>query len=382
MPVLTWVTMAWRAVKPVLLWAGAMVWTPLRTARVNFEPSSRGGHCGAHRPVPPCASGTAPPPVTRQAPERTPCRTPPPGPAADSSPPPPPPPPRAPSPSPAPRPRRCRAAGRSADRFGVLRRRWRDLMLGTGFDPAADPYAADLRRTGELARTYRAAMRPGPTALWPDAPFDPPAGITRSYARLHTMAQAYRQPGTGLTGDTGLATDTLAGLDHLHQRIYHPGTTRYGNWWEWQIGSPRLLLDTLTLLYDEAPTRLGQHLAAVDHFVPDAMLGDYTGTSTGANRVDLCRVVALRGVLGASPAKTALARDALSPVFPHVTRGDGLHADGSFLQHTWVAYSGTYGQVLLDGIGRLLTLLRGSDWEITDPARQIVYDSVERAYAP
>ena len=112
------------------------------------------------------------------------------------------------------------------------------------------------------------------------------------------------------------------------------------------------------------------------------MLGDYTGTSTGANRVDLCRVVALRGILGRAPAKIALARDALSPVFPYVTKGDGLYADGSFVQHTWVAYSGTYGYVLLDGLGRLFTLLGGSSWEVTDPARQIVLDSVERAYAP
>ncbi|MBT2386324.1 polysaccharide lyase 8 family protein [Streptomyces sp. ISL-11] len=272
---------------------------------------------------------------------------------------------------------------RDADPFAALRLRWRELMLGSGYDASAEPYAAVLRRTGELARTHRATMRPAPASLWPDAPFDPPAGITQSYARLHVMAQAYTQPGTGLTGDTGLAADVLAGLDHLHDRVYHPGTTPYGNWWEWQIGSPRLLLDTLTLLHDEAgPARRARHLDAVGHFVPDTVLRDYTGTSTGANRVDLCRVVALRGVLGADPARTALARDALSPVFPHVTRGDGLYADGSFVQHTWVAYSGTYGQVLLDGLGRLFALLRGSGWDVTDPARQLIHDSVENAYAP
>ncbi|MEX2983810.1 polysaccharide lyase family 8 super-sandwich domain-containing protein [Streptomyces sp. C36] len=269
------------------------------------------------------------------------------------------------------------------DEFAVLRRRWRDLVLGSAFDPAAEPYATALRRTGELARAHRAGMRPAPASLWPDAPFDPPAGITQSYARLFTMAQAHAQPGTGLTGDPGIAADVLAGLDHLHERVYHPGTTRYGNWWEWQIGSPRLLLDTLALLHDAAgPERRARGLAAVDHFVPDSLLGAYTGTSTGANRVDLCRVVALRGVLGAAPAKIALARDALSPVFPHVTRGDGLYADGSFVQHTTVAYTGTYGCVLLDGLGRLFALLRGSGWEVTDPLRRIVHDSVERAYAP
>ncbi|MEC4017255.1 polysaccharide lyase 8 family protein [Streptomyces sp. H27-D2] len=271
----------------------------------------------------------------------------------------------------------------AVDEFDTLRRRWLDLLLGTGVEAGEEPYASRLKETGALARQFRASMRPTATSLWPDWPFDPPTGITQAYSRLNTMAQAYVQPGTGLTGDAGLAADIVTGLDHLDATVYHPATTRYGNWWEWQIGSPRLLLDTVALLYDLlGEGRRGRALAAVDHFVPDSMLGDYTGTSTGANRVDLCRVVALRGVLGKTAAKIALARDALSPVFPYVTTGDGLYADGSFIQHSWVAYSGTYGYVLLDGLGRLFTLLADSSWAVTDPKRQIIFDSVEKAYAP
>ncbi|MFE7314951.1 polysaccharide lyase 8 family protein [Streptomyces sp. NPDC057555] len=279
------------------------------------------------------------------------------------------------------------AATDPADPYATLRRRWCDLALGTGFDPAAAPYADALRETGDLAAGFRRTMHPAAGSLWPDCPYDPPAGLTRSYDRLATMTLACAQPGTGHTGDPDLATAVRTGLDHLDRTVYHPATTPYGNWWEWQIGSPRLLLDTLAVLDERLPGGAGDDLrarclAAVDHFVPDSALGSYTGTSTGANRVDLCRVVALRGVLGRAPAKIALARDALSPVFPYVTRGDGLYADGSFIQHTWVAYSGTYGAVLLDGLGRLFTLLRGSSWEVTDPNRQIILDSVEHAYAP
>ncbi|MFE9614079.1 polysaccharide lyase 8 family protein [Streptomyces sp. NPDC006012] len=269
------------------------------------------------------------------------------------------------------------------DVYEGLRRRWLDIALGTGYDPAAEPYASRLAATGELARSFRAGLAPTPTCLWPDHPFDPPAGITQSYSRLWTMAQAYVQDGTGSAGDPGLLADVLRGLDHLSGTVYNPATTRYGNWWEWQIGSPRLLLDITAALHDHlGEARIAAACAAVDHFIPDTLLADYSGTSTGANRVDLCRSVALRGVLGRSGDRLALARDALSPVFPHVTQGDGLYADGSYVQHTWVAYSGTYGQVLLDGLGRLFALLAGSAWEVTDPARQNVLDSVERAYAP
>ncbi|MFE0850445.1 polysaccharide lyase 8 family protein [Streptomyces rochei] len=270
-----------------------------------------------------------------------------------------------------------------ADPYDTLRHRWLAIALGAGYDPAAEPYASRLADTGARARDHHATMDPTPTSLWPGHPFDPPAGITFAYGRLWTMTQAYVQQGTGSTGDQALLAGILRGLDHLSATVYNPSTTRYGNWWEWQIGSPRLLMDITAALYDRlGPDRVTAACAAVDHFVPEAMLRDYSGTSTGANRVDLCRSVALRGILGHAPEKIALARDALSPVFPYVTEGDGLYADGSFVQHTWVAYSGTYGQVMLDGLGRLFTLLAGSEWEVTDPGRQIVLDSVEHAYAP
>ncbi|MEU5699731.1 polysaccharide lyase 8 family protein [Streptomyces aurantiacus] len=269
------------------------------------------------------------------------------------------------------------------DAYDTLRRRWLEIALGADYDPAAEPYAARLAETGELARGFRESMAPAPGSLWPDHPYDPPSGITQSYSRLWTMTQAYVQDGTGATGDTGLRADILRGLDHLSATVYNPSTSRYGNWWEWQIGSPRLLTDIVAALYDElTQAQVAAACAAVDHFIPDSMLRDYSGTSTGANRVDLCRSVALRGILGRAPEKIALARDALSPVFPYVTAGDGLYADGSFVQHTWVAYSGTYGQVMLDGLGRLFALLAGSQWEVTDPGKQIILDSVEKAYAP
>jgi hyaluronate lyase len=48
------------------------------------------------------------------------------------------------------------------------------------------------------------------------------------------MAQAYAQPGTGLTGDSGLPADIRTGLDHLHAQVYNAAQTRFGNWWSWQ----------------------------------------------------------------------------------------------------------------------------------------------------
>lgn len=281
------------------------------------------------------------------------------------------------------------------DEFATLRAKWRTLILGEGFDPAAEPFRSRLADLGSTASGLLATMAPATGSLWPDLVYADPdpdtdqesygfsGNMNTSYSRLGTLAQAYCQPGTGLTGDTALRSAVVTGLDHLHDDVYNAGQARYGNWYSWQIGAPQALLDVCVLMYDSlSAAQLAGYLAAVDHFVPDSAVGSYTGTSTGANRVDLCRVLALRGVVGADAAKVALARDALSPVFPYVTSGDGLYPDGSFVQHTTVPYTGSYGSVMLGGLGMLFALLAGSTWEVTDANRQIVLDAVEHAWAP
>ncbi|WP_330300006.1 polysaccharide lyase 8 family protein [Streptomyces sp. NBC_00503] len=266
----------------------------------------------------------------------------------------------------------------------AMRTVWKGLILGSRFSPTAEPFRTRLAALGTQAGQWQASMAPTSGSLWPDQVFTTdPEWMAQSYYRLRTMAEAHVRPGTGLTGDPGLLTALLTGLDHMHAQVYNASRTRYGNWWCWQIGAPQALLDICVLLHDRLPAaRLADYCAAVDHFVPDSVVASYSGTSTGANRVDLCRVLALRGVVAGEDAKIALARDALSPVFPFVTTGDGLYRDGSFIQHSYVAYTGSYGSVMLGGLGMLFGLLKGTAWEVTDPGSQIVFDAVEHAWAP
>ncbi len=267
-----------------------------------------------------------------------------------------------------------------ADPLAPLRHRWRDVTAGSGFDATAEPYRTRLAMLGRRAAGYRDAMAPADASLWPDLAF-PSLGATP--ARLRTMARAYALPGTGLTGDASLAAAVAGGIDHYRRRVYAADADEVGNWWYWQIGTPRNLLDAALLIGPHLTERQSGALReAVDHFLPECRLDDYSGTSTGANRVDLCVVTLLRAILGSDPAKAALAVSALSPVFPYVSEGDGFYRDGSFVQHTTIPYQGTYGATLLSGLATLFAVLRGSPWEVTDPNRQVVLDSVERTFAP
>ncbi|MFC6083441.1 polysaccharide lyase 8 family protein [Sphaerisporangium aureirubrum] len=269
------------------------------------------------------------------------------------------------------------AAHTPDDSFVRLRRRWREVTAGAPFDAAAEPYRGRLARLGRKVARFRDAMAPADGSLWPDLAFPAFAAVP---ARLLTMARAYVLPGTGLTGDPGLAAAVAAGVDHYRRQVYPAGAAQEGNWWHWQIGVPKKLLDAAVLI--------GPHLTAaqtaglrdaVDHFVPPRRLGRYDGTSTGANRVDLCLVTLLRAMLTGDHARAALAVAALAPVFPLTGDGDGFYRDGSFIQHTTIPYQGGYGASLLAGVATLFAVLRGSPWEITD---RRVLATVERSFAP
>ncbi|MGV9279408.1 polysaccharide lyase 8 family protein [Streptomyces sp. NPDC003730] len=280
--------------------------------------------------------------------------------------------------------------------FDVLLLRAERLLTGGDFDPSSPVFAESVAVLDTEARAHfdaldRSAAR---TSLWSDlAPLTDPGNFGQSYTRLRTVATAWATPGTSLTADGEVADALVDALRLVHDTAYHPGRAETGNWWFWEIGAPRALLDTVVLLRGRLPAAdVEDYLAVVDRFCPDAdrRTNSPSLAETGANRADKAVIVALRGLLGADAAKVASARDALSDVrdsgrnslFRYVTSGDGFHADGSFVQHGAVAYTGTYGVVLLGGIARMLALLAGSPWEITDPGTSVVYDAVERSFAP
>ena len=238
-------------------------------------------------------------------------------------------------------------------------------------------------------------MAPSPGAIWPDLryidpdPSDTPdtygysARMNTTITRLREISEAILQPETGLTGDSMATQSVIAGLDQLNHEVYGDGIPRFGNWWHFQVSGPQNLLTTAILLFDHlSMTQRLAYAAAVDYYVPDSIFDDYSGTSTGANRVDLCLSVILRSLLADNRERLTKARDALSPVFPYVTTGDGYYADGSFIQHLKIPYIGGYGAVLVSSLGRIFALLRGSSFQVTDPNQSLFLDTIDRALAP
>ncbi|WP_268958583.1 polysaccharide lyase family 8 super-sandwich domain-containing protein [Nonomuraea aridisoli] len=267
----------------------------------------------------------------------------------------------------------ARAAHTPDDTFVLLRRRWREVLAGPGHP--GEPYRRLLAGVGRAAARHRDTMAPRPASLWPDQAFPSFMATPR---RLRAMAHAYALEGTGLTGDPGLAAAVAEGVDHYRRHVYAAGADPTGNWWHWEIGVPKALLEAAVLTGLDGG-RAAALLEAVDHFAPKSRLGRYDGTSTAANRVDRCVVMLLRAMAADDHGLAELAVSALAPVFRTVSEGDGFYRDGSFIQHSSVPYQGAYGVTLLSGTATLYAVLRGSPWEIADRS---VFAMVERSFAP
>jgi hyaluronate lyase len=262
-----------------------------------------------------------------------------------------------------------------ADQFDTLRSYWLNQLVGTnnsvstltGRASSASNYWNTLN--GSISRTN----------LWSDLPFGSvSANITSTFSRLKTMALAWASPGCSLYGDTNLAAVVTNSLDWMAANIYSTSAAEYNNWWDWEIGSPQAFNDTTVLMYPAlAGTQITNYNNAVDHFSPPT-----TTWMTGANLTDKCKVVLIRGILGKNSSKMTYGQTNMSPVFPYVTSSDGFYVDGSFVQHTKFAYTGTYGNVLLGDVAQLVNLLNGTSWQITDPNLTNVFNWVTDSYQP
>lgn len=281
------------------------------------------------------------------------------------------------------------AAFARADEYDVLRLKWRDILVGTGYDTLDPNVAARLASIASTANSNWSSMDKSPTRtfLWSDlASTTVSSDITNSYNRLRAMAIAYATPGCSLAGNAALLADIIGGMDWMDQNRYNPTISIYSNWWDFEIGSPYRLMDIVVLLHDQlTPIQRTNYTNAVEKYTPSATTpaaGGTTGTFTGANRMWKIRVVAVRGAVVKDSAKLVNARDAFSNLFAYVITGDGFYTDGSFIQHGEHPYTAGYGASLIDTMVPVLGMLSGSTWAVTDPTQANLYRWVFDSYEP
>ncbi|OMF32945.1 polysaccharide lyase family 8 super-sandwich domain-containing protein [Paenibacillus sp. FSL H8-0259] len=270
--------------------------------------------------------------------------------------------------------------------YDEIRLRWKETLTGKDSLDVNDPAVqAILQANAAAAQGYWESMQliPGGTTLWTDLPASTSdsAFVNSHYTRLKTMALAYQTQGTPLYHNSGLKDDLLQAMDWMLDELYTDSGSEFGNWWNWDIGVPNRLADILILMYDElTPEQILQNTASIDHYIGDITAPSFT--QTGANRSDIMLIQIRMGLVEHSYDRLIQARDGMSELFQYTAAGDGFYEDGSYVQHSTIAYTGSYGEVLIQGMGNLLFLLNGSTWEPVVPGVNNVYRWINEGFAP
>ncbi|NGO10145.1 silent information regulator protein Sir2 [Streptomyces sp. HC44] len=226
------------------------------------------------------------------------------------------------------------------------------------------------------------------------------ANLNTAFQRLYEIALATRTPGgpaSGLYGNTAVQRRVIDGLGRLHERYYGDQSKGYyGNWFHWEIGFSQHISKTLALLSDQVqtyrPDLIRTYVTSMDAYLRNGTDGDVNLDSrfhTGANLADITTNRILQGALVGDDARIRKALTDQLTVFVtidpyHLNHGvtDGHYADGSFIQHASVAYTGSYGKALLTRVVQTLKILDGTGFAHGEALVPTVHGWVRNGFAP
>ncbi|NQX60818.1 polysaccharide lyase 8 family protein [Paenibacillus qinlingensis] len=273
----------------------------------------------------------------------------------------------------------------AADEYDTLRSKIYDFTTGgPTYDPADPDISGKITNITTLAQTNWDTMNKaaGRTYLWSDmATTTESEHVSGSYQRLEAMTLAYVTRGSTLQNNATLLADIISAMDWMYTNRYNTSVVYrgYDNWFDWQISSPLSINNITTWIYSSlTSTQINNWHAVIDYQALTWGAG-----LTGANRVWACNIKITSGIIVKNSAKIILGRDQLSSVFDYVASGEGMYSDGSFLQHTaLIPYNGGYGVSLMDNLTKVMFIVAGSTWDITDPDVDHIYQWVYDAFEP
>ena len=267
-----------------------------------------------------------------------------------------------------------------------IRLRWKEDLVGnssldTSNATISKKIISYTNNTDKLVAKLN--MDPNAQWLWEDLKDykQNPARITSMFNNLVTMSMAYSLPNNKYYKNEDLKNKIIYSLDWINKNAYNENIDQYGNWWDWMIGIPARLNNIVVLMYDDlTEEQVKNYMNAIQKFLPSIEPG--SKYHTGANLADVCMNKLLQGVNENDPEKIKEASEDIVGVFDYVTSGDGFYKDGSYLQHGMVAYTGSYGNVLIEKISNIMFLLEKTPWSIKSESKDNVYKWIFESFNP
>ncbi|MBE5662101.1 polysaccharide lyase 8 family protein [Staphylococcus sp. SS21] len=274
--------------------------------------------------------------------------------------------------------------------YEKLRKTWLDVNYGYNqYDENNDAMKKKFEATENEAKNLLSSMKTESDRkyLWDSAKDldNKSADMTRTYRNIEKIAEAIKHPKTTLnTPDNNKKVKDA--LEWLHKNAYgkepdkkvkelsenFTKTTSKNtnlNWWDYEIGTPRSLTNTLILLKEDfTDEEKKKYTAPIKTFAPksDKILSSVgqPEQAKGGNLVDITKVKLLESIIEEDATMMKDSIDAFNKVFTYVQDSatdkerNGFYKDGSYIDHKDVPYTGAYGVVLLEGISQMMPMIK------------------------
>lgn len=279
-----------------------------------------------------------------------------------------------------------------SDEFEMLKDKWKAYIIGENIDLSVPQIQNYINNIDSSADSYWNSMIkstvPDRKMIWSDlsmntdnaakvgeygttATYQESSEIVTTFTRLKTLAIAYATEGCKLYHNEELKNEILLAWDLMTSTVYYEDAPLFGNWYHWQISAPCAFLQGMIAMHEDiSPERLDQYVAAVHKFVPKstAKVVSKAPTPTGANLIEQAMNVAMTGVLDENTDKFDDFKSALKTTFVYSNQPgeakDGFWQDGSYFQHSTIAYTGGYGAAFYEKLAPFFYVFADTDWEL------------------
>lgn len=299
--------------------------------------------------------------------------------------------------------------------YEKLKNTWLDVNYGYDkYDESNPDMKKKFEATENEAKKLLSEMKTesGRTYLWESSKDidTKSADMTRTYRNIEKIAEAMNHPKTTLKNDENKKKLKDA-LEWLHKNAYGkdpdkkvadlktnfsksaPQKNTNLNWWDYEIGTPKSLTNTLILLNgDISSDEKKKYTAPIKTFAPksDEILSSVgkAEPAKGGNLVDIAKVKLLESIIEEDKDMTKNSIDSFNKVFTYVQSNstgkerNGFYKDGSYIDHQDVPYTGAYGVVLLEGISQMMPMIKETPFKEISQNDTILKSWIDDGFMP
>ncbi|GBY68543.1 hyaluronate lyase 2 [Staphylococcus aureus] len=299
--------------------------------------------------------------------------------------------------------------------YEKLRNTWMNVNYGYDkYDESNQDMKKKFEATEKEAKKLLEDMKTESdrTYLWESAKDldNKSADMTRTYRNIEKIAEAMKHKDTKLKTDENKKKVKDA-LEWLHENAYGkepdkkvadlktnfsksaPQKNTNLNWWDYEIGTPRALTNTLILLNgDISSDEKKKYTAPIKTFAPDSdKILSSVGKpeqAKGGNLVDIAKVKLLESIIEEDKDMTKESIDAFNKVFTYVQSNatgkerNGFYKDGSYIDHQDVPYTGAYGVVLLEGISQMMPMIKETPFKDSNQNDTTLKSWIDEGFMP